>query len=241
MSRHFNYELDEKKIRFLMKDISMSYDDAIWNELVEKSKPIAKETDFTKLIPINFEVSRNTILTILFIIVIGSSTLLIAKFVDFSDKNTSKNELREVIPTIQAKLPEEKMSKPVAEVVDTIKSEEDTIVLSPNSIIITNTTEIVNNQSSNSESVRLNNSESNSNNTPPTINQPIPNKEKDTSSNKSGLTERKNNQSGDSTNISVTPKKKSKKKKKEAEIMEQIQTLPELPSQSEEEPELKLR
>ncbi|MCB0410598.1 MAG: hypothetical protein KDD29_10295, partial [Flavobacteriales bacterium] len=112
MSRHFNYELDEKKVKALMKDVSMSFDDSIWNEIVERSKPISKDADFSKLIPVNFEISRNTILTALFIVVIGSSTLLIAKFVDFNKGKTSQNELREVIPTLPEKEPEVEIKKP---------------------------------------------------------------------------------------------------------------------------------
>ena len=97
MSRHFNYELDERRIKLLLQENSMSLSEDVWNDFLQKTKPIEKVNRLPNF-KINLAVNRSVLLTGVFILLIGSFTLLIAKFVDFSDTKSNTENVREVKP-----------------------------------------------------------------------------------------------------------------------------------------------
>lgn len=97
MSRHFNYELDERRIKILLNENSMSFSEDVWNEFVEKTKPIEKVNKLPAF-KLNFAINRSVLLTGIFIVLIGSFTLVVAKFVDFSATKSNTESLREVKP-----------------------------------------------------------------------------------------------------------------------------------------------
>jgi hypothetical protein len=97
MSRHFNYELDEHRIKVLLSENSMSFSEDVWNEFMEKTKPIERVSKLPNF-KFNFAVNRSVLLTAVFIVLIGSFTLMIARFVDFSATKSNTETLREVKP-----------------------------------------------------------------------------------------------------------------------------------------------
>jgi len=98
MSRHFNYELDERRIKILLKENNMPYSDDVWNEFLATTKPINKVNKLPNFKPISFAINKTVFLTAIFIVLIGSFTLLIAKYVDFGSAQSNKTTEREVIP-----------------------------------------------------------------------------------------------------------------------------------------------
>lgn len=98
MSRHFNYELDERRIKILLKENSMPYSEDVWNEFLSKTKPINKVNKLPNFKPISFAVNKNVVLTGIFILLIGSFTLLIANYIDFGSSRKNSTTEREVIP-----------------------------------------------------------------------------------------------------------------------------------------------
>lgn len=125
MSRHFNYELDERRIKILLSENSMSFSEDVWNEFVLKTKPIEKVSKLPSF-KMNFAVNRSVLLTGVFIVLIGSFTLLVAKFVDFSSTKSNTETLREVIPDadnyklqkIATVVPKKEEAKPAATVAE---------------------------------------------------------------------------------------------------------------------------
>lgn len=98
MSRHFNYELDERRIKILLKENSMPYSDDVWNEYVSQTKPIVKSNKLPNFKPVSFAINKTTFLSIVFIVLLGSFTMIIAKFVDFDKSNPEDELVREVKP-----------------------------------------------------------------------------------------------------------------------------------------------
>ncbi len=125
MSRHFNYELDERRIKILLSENRMSFSEDVWNEFVQKTKPIEKVSKLPSF-HMNFAVNRSVLLTGAFIVLIGSFTLLVAKFVDFSSTKSNTETLREVKPDadnyklqkIATVLPKKEEVKPTATVAE---------------------------------------------------------------------------------------------------------------------------
>src|SRR5687768_89830 len=97
MSRHFNYELNEGRIKLLLQKNSMSFSEDVWNDFLSKTKPIEKVSKLPS-IKLNFAINKSVLLTGVFILLIGSFTFLIAKFVDFSDTKSNTEIIREVKP-----------------------------------------------------------------------------------------------------------------------------------------------
>jgi hypothetical protein len=97
MSRHFNYELNENRIKLLLQKNSMSFSEDVWNEFLTKTKPIEKVNKLPNF-KINFAINKSVLLTGIFVVLIGSFTVLIAKFVDFSDTKSNTENIREVKP-----------------------------------------------------------------------------------------------------------------------------------------------
>ena len=99
MSRHFNYELDERRIKILLKENSMPYSDDVWNNYLEKTVPLTKVNKLQGFKPnVSFAINKSVLLTGIFIILIGSFTFLIAKFVDFGSARSNTETVREVKP-----------------------------------------------------------------------------------------------------------------------------------------------
>lgn len=98
MSRHFNYELDERRIKILLKENSMPYSDDVWNEFLSQTKPINKTTKLPTFKPVSFAINKSVLLTGVFILLIGSFTFLIANYVDFGSAQSNKTIEREVKP-----------------------------------------------------------------------------------------------------------------------------------------------
>lgn len=98
MSRHFNYELDERRIKILLKETSMPYSEDVWNEYLANTKPIVKANKLPQFKPVSFAINKTVFLSFVFIVLLGSFTVIIAKFVDFSKSATDSELVREVKP-----------------------------------------------------------------------------------------------------------------------------------------------
>ena len=119
MSRHFNYELDERRIKILLNENRMRFNEDVWNEFVEKTKPIEKANKLPS-IKLNFAINKSVLLTSVFVILIGSFTFIVARFIDFSSTRSNTETLREVKPDpdnfklgkLATALPEKETGKP---------------------------------------------------------------------------------------------------------------------------------
>lgn len=127
MSRHFNYELDERRIKTLLKENSMPYSDDVWTAYLEKTKPLTKINKFQTFKPnVSFAINKSVLLTGVFVILIGSFTFLIAKFVDFGSARSNIETIREVKPNpdnykiekIASALPTKEELKPISVTID---------------------------------------------------------------------------------------------------------------------------
>lgn len=232
MSRHFNYEIDERRVKDLLQGNSMSFSEDVWNDFLQKTKPIEKVSKLPSF-KVNLAINRSVILTTTFIVLIGSFTLVIAKFVDFSSTKSNTEIVREVKPDPNYKLATAiPIKKEVSKPTSTIAVVTNTLATSIPSIAIpTSTTNYIANQTntyssnsqSNSSSAGQNNSMMARNNPDTAVSNPD---KKDTT-----LTQTPNNNQS----------RLRKKKKKEAEVLETKPLTTELPTTSTEEPELELK
>ncbi len=220
MSRHFNYELDERRIRILLKENTLSYSDDVWSEYLEKTKPLSKSAKLPSIKAPSFAINKATLLTIVFVVLVGSFTLLVAKFVDFSSTRSNTDVLREVKPE-----PENyKITKPASVIV---KKEEPKPIVKDTvaAVTITSTPAVV---PVSSVAAIPDQSKGNANPTAPAS---------DSSNNKESLANATNNAATSSTQ----QKSPRKKKKKEVETLESKPLTTEIPLTSPSEPELELK
>jgi hypothetical protein len=232
MSRHFNYELDEHRIKVLLSENSMSFSEDVWNEFMVKTKPIERASKLPNF-NFNFAINRSVLLTGVFIILIGSFTLLIARFVDFNATKSNTETLREVKPDannfklekMAASLPRKESASVAAKPTPTVA--EQTMTL--------NTVTVPTNTVQQYASVPTNTYTQNSN----------------SSSSESSMMARNNpdtvSNAKDSTSVTQSPvnnqPRRFKKKKKEVEPMETkplTTGLPNLNTEEQPEPELKI-
>ncbi len=233
MSRHFNYEIDERRVKDLLQGNSMSFSEDVWNDFLQKTKPIERVSKLPNF-KINLAINRSVILTAAFILLIGRFTLVIAKFVDFSSTKSNTETVREVKPDpnnykLATALPVKKeIAKPTA----TIAAVTNTLATStPSMAIPTSTTNYLANQT-NTYAARsqTNSGTSGENNNMMARNNP------DTAILNAGKK--------DSTVTQIPNKNQPrfyKKKKKEAEVLETKPLTTELPTTANEEPELELK
>jgi hypothetical protein len=234
MSRHFNYELDERRVKDLLQGNSMTFSEDVWNDFLQKTKPIEKASTLPSF-KINLAINRSVLLTGAFIILIGSFTVVIAKFVDFSSTKSNTETVREVKPDannyklekLTTAVPKKEVAKPIATTAVTTSTFASS---TSSSVVPTSTTQYLANQtntySSNSQGNSSGSGQNNNlmaRNTPDTA---ISNTtKKDTS-----LTKIPNNY-----------QPRLRKKKKEAETLEAKPLTQELPTTANEEPELELK
>jgi hypothetical protein len=236
MSRHFNYELNESRIKTLLQKNSMSFSEDVWNEFLSVTKPVEKVSKLPNF-KINFAINKSVLLTGIFVVLIGSFTLLIAKFVDFSDTKSNTENVREVKPDpdnfklekMATALPKKEVAKPTPTIAAQTMTQ--AVVQVPTSTLaaITPTYSIVSNQNSYSNTQPANTG--NENNAMMARTMPdtsVSDTKKDTTA----ITQTPNNQ----------PRNLRRRKKKEAEVLETKPLTQELPlsGSSEQEPELKL-
>lgn len=238
MSRHFSYELNENRIKTLLEKNSMSFSEDVWNEFLAQTKPVEKVSKLPNF-KINFAINKSVLLTGVFIVLIGSFTALIAKFVDFSDTKSNTENVREVKPEpdnfklekMAASLPKKEEAKPTATIA-TVTSSMNVMMPNITSTLASTTptyASVQNQQNSYSATQTSNTGSENQN----TMARTMP----DTSV---------SNTKSDTTSVTQVPVNQSKnlrrRKKKEAEVLEAKPLTQELPTTKtdEQEPELKL-
>lgn len=235
MSRHFNYELNENRIKLLLEKNSMSFSEEVWNEFLNKTKPIEKKAKLPDF-KINFAINKSALLTAVFVVLIGSFTLLIAKFVDFSDTKSNTENVREVKPDpnnfkiekIAASLPKKEEAKPTPSITP-VTGTMNTAVPNLSNTPVATTPTYANQQ--NSAGTTQSSNTGNENQNMMARNMP------DTSV---------SNTKSDTTSVTQVPKINQpinrRRKKKEAEVLETKPLTQELPTTKtdEQEPELKL-
>ncbi len=237
MSRHFSYELNENRIKTLLEKNSMSFSEDVWNEFLAQTKPVEKASKLPNF-KINFAINKSVLLTGVFIVLIGSFTALIAKFVDFSDTKSNTENVREVKPEpdnfklekMAASLPKKEEAKPTATVALVTST---MMAMTPNmtsTLAATTPTYASIQNQQNSNSAQTSNTGNENQNT---MARNMP----DTSL---------SNTKSDTTSVTQVPTNQSKnlrrRKKKEAEVLEAKPLTQELPTTKtdEQEPELKL-
>jgi hypothetical protein len=236
MSRHFNYELNESRIKTLLQKNSMSFSEDVWNEFLSVTRPVEKVSKLPNF-KINFAINKSVLLTGIFVVLIGSFTLLIAKFVDFSDTKSNTENVREVKPDpdnfklekMATALPKKEAAKPSATLAEQTMTQ--TAVQVPTSTLaaVTPTYSIASNQNSYNNTQPANTGNETNNMMARTMpDTSVSDTKKDTTA----ITQVPNNQ----------PRNLRKRKKKEAEVLETKPLTQELPlsGSSEQEPELKL-
>jgi len=98
MSRHFNYELNEKRIKNLLQDNSLPYREELWSEYLEKFKGPVKSARIKVINPTPFAINKSVVISVGFIALLLSVTLLIAHFADFSSAAKADNSEKQLIP-----------------------------------------------------------------------------------------------------------------------------------------------
>lgn len=98
MSRHFNYEIDERRVRLLLKENSLPFEDKEWEIYSKECKPVQSLPKLPSVSLPSFAISKSAFLTVVFIVLVGSFTWLIARFVDFSTAKSNSEIVREVKP-----------------------------------------------------------------------------------------------------------------------------------------------
>ncbi len=212
--------MDERRIRILLKENTLQYSEDVWSEYLEKTKPLSKAAKLPSLKTPSFAINKATLLTIIFVVLVGSFTLLVAKFVDFSSTRSNSEVLREVKPE-----PENyKITKPAK--VITKKEEPKPIIKDTVTAIVTNSVPAT----ASSVSVAANSA-------PAPVDMPKPAQANDGENNKESL-----NSTNNGASVSnVQQKTPRKKRKKEVETLESKPLTTEIPLTSPSEPELELK
>ncbi|MBL7918124.1 MAG: hypothetical protein JNM96_06980 [Bacteroidia bacterium] len=228
MSRHFNYELDERRIKLLLKNNSMPYKEDVWSEYVQKTKPLTKVNKIPSIkTTVPFAINKGMVLTASFLILIFSFTFVIAKFVDFSGTTKSEKGNRALVPEadnfkstqLEKALEPKKEEKPVVAVV-TIDS---SAIKAATTQTMATATPTINTNNYTAANTNTSNSVANQNNNTRVV--------VDTTN--------KSKSKSDSTAVGTT-KNFNKKKKKTVETLETKPLTTELTTPTEE-PELELR
>lgn len=117
MSSQFSYELDERKIRLMMQDSELEYNETMWHKFDEMSLSQSKSvSQIGNYIPtINFGVSRSVIVPIIFVILIGGLSAMLFSFVDFKKKEAIEKEIPYVAKIEEVKKPAA-IVKPIAKI-----------------------------------------------------------------------------------------------------------------------------
>ena len=105
MGNQFKYELDERKIRILLKDAEINYNEALWQKFDELA--ISKSKSNRKInnnIPnINFGISRSIVIPIIFIVFIGGLSAILFSAIDFKKKESVEKEIPFVVSKVETK------------------------------------------------------------------------------------------------------------------------------------------
>lgn len=119
MSSQFNYELDERQVRMLMKDAESEYNESLWNKFEALAITESKSAiDIGNYVPkFNLSISRSVVVPVMFIILIGGLSAMLFSFVDFKKKEAIDKEVPLVANPENFKKPKEivttKITKPV--------------------------------------------------------------------------------------------------------------------------------
>jgi hypothetical protein len=113
MSSQFNYELDERQIRLMMKDEELEHSDAMWHKFEQMSVTQSKASaNIGNYMPsINLSVSRSVVVPVIFIVLIGGLSAMLFSFVDFKKKEAIEKEIP-YVATIKPTKPAEAPLKP---------------------------------------------------------------------------------------------------------------------------------
>ena len=93
MSNPFNYELDEHRIKLMLQNVDLKYNEADWLEFEQtalsqiKKNPISIPTPSVKI-----GINRRMMMPVFFILLIGGLSAILFSFVDFKKKEVTKNE-----------------------------------------------------------------------------------------------------------------------------------------------------
>jgi hypothetical protein len=98
MSRHFSYEMDERRVRILLKESNLPFTEEAWEAYVKESAPINAGPALPKVNLPSLAISKPALLTGAFVVMVALFTFLIAKNVDFSSAKSNTEVLREVKP-----------------------------------------------------------------------------------------------------------------------------------------------
>jgi hypothetical protein len=129
MSRHFSYEIDERRVRTLLTGNSLPLVEREWETYSKESKTIQSLPKLPSVSLPSFAISKGVFLTVVFILLVTSFTWFIARFVDFSSLKSNSETVREVKPEpenvqLPAKKPE---NTPPVEINTTLTAKKDSI------------------------------------------------------------------------------------------------------------------
>jgi len=134
MNSQFSYDLDERRLKILLQDAELEFNEEAWQKF-EKLKPLESKSTFENILPkINIGISRSIIVPIIFIVLIGGFSSLLFSFVDFKKKPEVITEIPMIVkPTIKPKI---KSSVPIKKNIPLVK---DTISAIISSVTIVST------------------------------------------------------------------------------------------------------
>jgi hypothetical protein len=134
MNSQFSYDLDERRLKILLQDAELEFNEEAWQKF-EKLKPLESKSTFENILPkINIGISRSIIVPIIFIVLIGGFSSLLFSFVDFKKKPEVITEIPMIVkPTIK---PSIKSIVPIKKNIHLVK---DTISVVTSSVAIDTT------------------------------------------------------------------------------------------------------
>jgi hypothetical protein len=135
MSRQFNYELDERQIKTLMKNSQVEFQDSVWNKFESLSFTEQKtNAQFQSFIPkINININRSVVVSILFVALVGGLSAMLFSFIDFKKKEAVVKE-KPLIPNAENVIKQKAEIKPESK-----KEERKTIVTMADSVKLDST------------------------------------------------------------------------------------------------------
>ena len=134
MNSQFSYDLDERRLKILLQDAELEFNEEAWQKF-EKLKPLESKSTFENILPkINIGISRSIIVPIIFIVLIGGFSSLLFSFVDFKKKPEVITEIPMIVkPTVK---PSIKSIVPIKKNIHLVK---DTISVVTSSVAIDTT------------------------------------------------------------------------------------------------------
>lgn len=112
MTRHFTYEIDERKLRVKLKDLEVPFKDSAWDSF-EQFSNLQSKSHADARAGMKISLNRNALMLSVFAVVIVSFSMLLFNFISIKNPKKDAEPLAEATATeMQATKPEQPETKP---------------------------------------------------------------------------------------------------------------------------------